>query len=47
MIHVIRSASNSGIIQTALINEFQDVVYAWKDVVHEDDGIEILVLGAS
>ena len=47
VVHVICCARNSGIIQTALINEFEDVVYAGEDVVHEDYGIEILVLGVS
>ena len=47
MVHIICCARNPGVIQTALINEFEEVVYAGKDVVHEDYGIEILVLGIS
>jgi len=47
VIHVICCARNPGVIQTALINEFEEVVHAGEDVVHEDYGIEILVLGVS
>lgn len=47
MIHVICCARNSGVVQPALINEFEEVVYTREDVVHEDYGIEILVLGVS
>lgn len=47
MEHVIRRASDPGIIQTALINEFKEVVNAGEDVVHENYGIEILVLGVA
>jgi hypothetical protein len=47
VVHVICCARNSGVIQPALINEFEEVVYAGKDVVHEDYSIEILVLGVS
>lgn len=47
MEHVICGARNSGIVQTALVDEFEDVVHAGEDVVHEDYGIEILVLGTS
>lgn len=47
MEHVICGARNSSVIQTALVNELEDVIHAGKDVVHEDYGIEILILGAS
>lgn len=47
MEHVICGACNSGIVQTALVDEFEDVVHAGEDVVHENYGIEILVLGTS
>ena len=47
VVHVICCARNPGVIQTALINEFEEVVYAGEDVVHKDYGIEILVLGVS
>jgi hypothetical protein len=45
--HVICRAGNPGVIQTALVNEFKEVVHTGEDVVHEDYGIEILVLGVS
>jgi hypothetical protein len=45
--HVICRARNPSVIQTALVNEFKEVVYAGEDVVHEDYGIEIFVLGVS
>jgi hypothetical protein len=47
VVHVICRARNPGVIQTALINKFEEIVYAGEDVVHEDYGIEILVLGVS
>jgi len=47
MVHVICRARNASVIQTALVNEFEEVVYAGEDVVHEDNGIEVLVLGVS
>jgi hypothetical protein len=47
VVHVICGARNPGVIQTALVNEFEEVVNAGEDVVHEDYGIEILVLGVS
>jgi hypothetical protein len=45
--HVICGTCNSGIVQTALVDQFEDVVHAGEDVVHENYGIEILVLGTS
>ena len=47
VVHVICRTRNASVIQTALINEFEEVVDAGKDVVHEDYSIEILVLGVS
>jgi len=47
VVHIICRARNTGVIQTALVNEFEEVVHAGEDVVHKDYGIEILVLGVS
>lgn len=47
VVHIICCARNPGVVQPALINEFEEVVYAGEDVVHEDYGIEILVLRVS
>jgi hypothetical protein len=44
MVHVIRSAGNAGIIQTALVDELEKVIDARKDVVHEHYGIKVFVL---
>ena len=47
MVHVICSAGDTGVIQTALVDELEEVIDAWKDVVHEDYGIKVLVLAVS
>ena len=44
MVHVICGAGNAGIVHTALVDEFEEVVDAWKDIVHEHYGIKVLVL---
>ncbi len=44
MVHVICGAGNAGIIQAALPDEFEEIIDAWKDIVHEHYGIKILVL---
>jgi len=47
MIHVIRGASDASIIQTALENELEEIVDTRKNIVHEHDGIKVLVLCVS
>jgi hypothetical protein len=47
VVHVICGARNAGIIQPALVNDFEEVVNAREYVVHEDYSIEILILGTS
>jgi hypothetical protein len=45
--HVICRARNPGVVQTALVDEFKEVVHTGEDVVHEDYRIEIFILGVS
>ena len=47
MIHVVRGAGDTGVIQTALVDELEEVIDAWKDIVHEYYGIKVLVLAVS
>ena len=47
VVHVICSAGNTSVIQTTLVDELEEVVDAWKDIVHEHYGIKVLVLSVS
>jgi hypothetical protein len=47
VVHVICSAGNTGVVQTALINKFEEVINTREDVVHEHYSIKILVFGVS
>jgi hypothetical protein len=47
MVHVIRRACYTRIIPPTLPDELKQVVYAWEDIVHEYDSIEILVMGVA
>jgi len=47
VVHVVSSASDAGVVDAALVYEFEDVVYAGEDVVHEDDGVEVLAVGVA
>jgi len=44
VIHVVRGACNARIVLATLPDEFEKVVDTGKDVIHENDGIKILVL---
>ncbi len=39
--HVIGSAGDTGVLQTGLVDQLEDVIDAGKNVVHEDHGVEI------
>jgi hypothetical protein len=47
MVHVICGAGNAGIVETALEDELEEIIDAWKDIVHEDYGIKVLILSVS
>lgn len=47
VVHVIRGAGDTGVVLAALPDEFEEVVDAGEDVVHEDDAIEVLTLGVA
>jgi len=47
MVHVIRCTCYARIIPSTLPDELKQIVYAWKDVIHEDDGVKVLVVGVT
>lgn len=47
MVHVVCSAGYTSVVQTALVNKFEDIINTREDVVHKHYGIKILVLGVS
>lgn len=44
MIHVISGAGDASVIIAALPDKFEEIIDAGENVVHENNGIEILVL---
>ena len=47
MVHVIRRACDTCIIPPTLPDKLKQIVYAWEDIVHEDDGVKVLVMGVA
>lgn len=44
MIHIVGGTGNTGIVLPRLPDKFKEIVDAGQDVIHEDNGIEVLVL---
>jgi len=42
VVHVISGAGYAGIVPPALPDEFEKVVHAGENIVHEDDRVEVL-----
>lgn len=47
MVHVIRGTGNASIVPPTLPDEFEKVVDAGQDIVHENDGIKVFSLCVS
>lgn len=43
MVHIVSSASDTGVVFPRLPDEFEEVVDARENVVHEYDGVEVFV----
>ena len=44
VVHVVGGASDAGVVDATLVYEFEEVVYAGEDIVHEDDGVEVFAV---
>jgi len=44
VVHVVGSACDACVVLATLPDELEEVIYAGKDVVHENDGVKVLVL---
>lgn len=47
MVHVIRRACYTCVIPPTLPDELKQIVYAWENIIHEYDGIKVLVMGVA